>query len=294
MHSEKNIKSAIVSHKNCIDGAASVLYARSICPEVEYYFVNHNEVNSVILDIARGIEPGGTFCITDICCDRETLELTLKILKDKKIRLRIYEHHVTMKWLKDFKAPEGMDFRAEFDMNSCASRIFYAAHKDDTQKLRLFREFSGLINDRDLWLNTDKRGALVARLHNMYGDELFVERILQDPTIRITEKEKILLAYQERKEDEHNSLLLETIQINTDANGFKYGFMYGNGAGSELLERALQEKELEYALLIDLNTKRGSIRSRGSFNCAEFAFKRGGGGHVCAAGFPVEFELPQV
>ena len=80
--------------------------------------------------------------------------------------------------------------------------------------------------------------------------------------MQLTLKERTLLDYQERKEDENHDLLLENIKIEADSKGLKYGIIYGNGASSELLERALYEKELEYALLVNLNAKRGSsVRS---------------------------------
>ena len=51
---------------------------------------------------------------------------------------------------------------------------------------------------------------------------------------------------------------------------------------------------LEYAMLIDLNNNKGSIRGRGNFDCASFAEEHGGGGHRCASGFRINFEKPEI
>jgi len=294
MKKEKKISSAIVSHKNCPDGAAAVLFARLICPQTSCFFSNHTDINDLIIRVVKNISPHGKLWITDICCDFDVLQEAFKILKPKHVALRIYEHHITRQWLKDLTLPAGIDFKVIFNLEQCGSKIFFDAHLKDHPELKQYRDFVQIINDRDLWINKDRRGTLVAGLHNIYDDKLFVERMLENPTLKLTEKERFLLEYQERKDEKHLLFLLDTVQIRTDENGFRYGMIYGNGTSSELLERALRERELEYAMLINLNAKRAHIRSRGNFDCAEFAVQRGGGGHSCAAGFPVEFEFPSI
>jgi oligoribonuclease NrnB/cAMP/cGMP phosphodiesterase (DHH superfamily) len=291
---QETVNNTIISHKNCPDGAAAVLYARLICPSVSYFFSNHIEVNELILKTAKKLSQKATFWITDICCDYDVLQEVLEILKPKQTTLRIFEHHISRQWLKDVRIQEGLDFKVVFGSSRCGSKMFYDEYVQTHPQLLPYKEFSELVNDRDLWINKDARGVLITKLHNLYEDHLFVERMLENPSLEITEKEKLLLAYQDRKEEKHLLFLLDTIQIQTDENGFKYGVIYGNGMSSEILDRALQEKELEYAMLINLNAKRGHIRSRGNFNCADFAMKKGGGGHNCAAGFPIEFDFPSI
>ena len=155
-----------------------------------------------------------------------------------------------------------------------------------------YREFSNVINDRDLWINKDPRGEIFQNLHHMYDDELFVKRMLENDSFDLSHDEQLLLDFQKRKSDQYQKFLLQTIEIKTDENGFSYGVIYGSGVGSNLLDRAIHDHDLEYALLVNLNAQRASIRSRGNFDCAEFAVKRGGGGHKCAAGFSVDFKLP--
>ena len=87
--------------------------------------------------------------------------------------------------------------------------------------------------------------------------------------------------------------MLSNMYVKKDKNNFTYGVIYGEGESSELLNRAINEYNLEYALLINLNNKRASIRGKGNLDCAKYAEKFGGGGHRCASGFIIhDFKKP--
>jgi len=293
LNNEK-IPSAVIAHNNCPDGAAAVVFCRILHPEISSFFSNHDKINQIAFTAAENLEENGLMYIMDICCDRNILQKIMEILAVKSATLRIYEHHISRAWLKDIKAPSELDVKIGFDTTRCGSKIFFDLYHKSHPQLLPYRDFSNVVNDRDLWLNKDKRGIILTKIHNIYGDRLFTERMLKNSSLNLSAKEEILLEYQDRKEEKHLSFLLETIELKKDPTGYNYGIIYGNGMSSELLDRALQKKGLEYAMLVNLNAKRVSIRSRGNFNCAEFAEKRGGGGHKCAAGFPVEFEFPVI
>ncbi|MFC1584457.1 hypothetical protein ACFL5V_02800 [Fibrobacterota bacterium] len=248
----------------------------------------------MVLRITDELGADAKLIIADICCKPDVLQQVMKVLKEKKAVLRIYDHHITQEWLRNISVPDGLDFGVEFQLDKCASKMIYDAHVETYPELKRYADFSDIVNDRDLWINENKHGALLTKLHNIYDDEMFIERMAKSPSLELSEREKILLEYQGRKEEKYLVFLLETIKIMTDANGFRYGVLYGNGTSPELLDRALREKDLEYAMLVNLNAKRASIRSKGKFDCAEFALERGGGGHKCAAGFPVEFDFPVI
>lgn len=284
---------AIVSHKNCPDGSAAVLFARIIRPEIQYYFSNHDEINDTCLRVAEQVNPNGTLWITDIICDQKVLGEIFEILHPKNVRLAIYEHHVSREWVDDILPPPGMQLKVIFDKKRCGSKIFYDEHKGENPRLKKYKGISDAINDRDLWINKNEKGAVLARLHQIYDDQLFMERLMINPSFKLQEKERVLFEYQYRQEEKRIRELLGGIEIKKDKQGFRYGVIYGHGTSSDVLDRALHEKDLEYVLLLNLNDKRAHIRSRGKFNCAEFSVQQGGGGHPCAGGFPLYFNEPR-
>ena len=107
---------AIVSHKNCPDGAASVMFARLVRPDIHYFFGNHIEINDLILQTAKNLTPEGTFWITDICCDEDVLQEVFDVLRHKKASLKIFEHHVSRSWVAEVKVPADLDFKVVFDL----------------------------------------------------------------------------------------------------------------------------------------------------------------------------------
>lgn len=285
------MRHAVIAHKNCPDGAACVLFADVVRPGIRALQQNHIQINQAVLDCAREMEPGGRLWIADICCDRNIMEEACALMRSKHCVIEVYEHHVTREWLVDF-ARDRQELELYFDLNDCASRIFFNHHLPGTSQLSPYDRFSRAIRDRDLWLNQMPEGKILARLHDIYEDQGFIERFRTNPALEWTSREELLMRYMDRKEERRIQALLDSMKIATDPRGLRYGVIFGGGAGSDLLDRALDEMELEYAFLANLNAGRASVRSRGRFNCAEYAVQRGGGGHRCAAGFPIGVERP--
>lgn len=271
-----------------------MLLCRLLNPKVRFVFSNHLEVNESSLQAARELKPSQTLWFSDICPDRGVFEEILEILKSKKASCRVYEHHISRNWLTAFtrSAPECCE--VVFDTTMCSSMIIWKAWQSNFLELKKLGDLVFLVNDRDLWKNTDPRSSWMSRLHFVLDDDGFVERFLNNQTLESTYDESVVLNYHLQKENKRLDWLLKTIEIKQDLQGFKYGIIYGNGVGSELLHRALEQKGLEYAMLVNLNAKRVAIRSLGTFDCASYAMERGGGGHRCAAGFPIEFEMPKL
>ncbi len=288
------MKSAIITHKDCPDGAASVIIATKIQASVQAHFADHSQVDALTTKLANELEPGGRLMLADISCSRKTLFDVMDILNQKGASLEIYEHHVSQDWLQSLRPSTGLNFLCIFDLNRCGSKIFYESYVKDFPVLEAYGDFINAINDRDLWINQDPKGEFLTKLHQIYDDELFVKRFLQNVTMVPTSDERVIMNYQDRKEEKRLQQLLDSIEIKTDSKNFKYGIIYGSGSGSELLNRAIHQNNLEYALLVDFNTRRASIRGLGVMNCANYAMSKGGGGHRCAAGFPLNLDLPKL
>ncbi len=295
-----NSKIAIV-HKNCPDGCASAVLAKKIFPEIKLYHLAHNNLNEIYEKIIDKAPQKSLIMLIDICCDEVFLKTSLPKVMEKQISLKIYEHHETNNWLIEFNAnAEGNDRSYEkaeveinFDIGKSASYIFFEKMVSEHLFLEEYRDFILAINDRDLWINEIEQGTMLAKLHQCLGDSAFVERFLHDPRLEFNEKENFVLELEQKKESKRNELLLKRMEIKEDEAGLRYGVILGEANGSDLLNLAIVKFSLDYAILINLHSKKGSIRSSGRFDCAKYAEERGGGGHKNAAGFKVKFNLPE-
>ena len=281
--------SIVVTHGNCPDGAASAVLAKLISPDAHAVFAYHDRIDSQVLDAVKQLHDGGALYIADISCGEEALQEACRQLRDKNAGLFIYEHHISRSFLKDFVLPEGLEGEIIFDLKRCGSRIFFDTYLPrQPEVLRPYRDLIRLTNDRDLWINEYIESAQLGALHSIYGDERYVARFLKNPSVLFAEKENVLLDYEKELMMRRMQKLMSTIEIFTDADGYRYGIMVGEGKASEVCNTAIHKHNLEYVFLIDYNNKRASVRSNKEFDCAAFSSSHGGGGHERAAGFPIE------
>ena len=291
----KNVspKMAAVTHKNCPDGAAAALLLKLIFPKISVFHCAHNRIDQECLRLAKAAPPGSGLIIADICPSQPVVETLMHLAAEKKLVLCIYDHHESTKWLEAFAQEKRENIEIIFDNDRCGSKIvfdrYWESHKEILQP---YQEFIEVSNDRDLWLKQHKKSDELAMLHSILGDLGFVERFLKNPTFDYLPTEASVLEYATKKQKDESEKLLRRLKIKTDSRGFRYGVIYGEGESSNLLNEAIERNKLEYAMLINLHTCKGSIRGKGNFDCAAFAEKHGGGGHKCASGFRVKVHTP--
>lgn len=297
MSSNKNISSPafLITHANCPDGSACAVFAKQKFPNLTVEFALHNKVNDIVLEVVNKFENDGVLIIADIVCDEEILNKICKELSKLDVFIGIYEHHKSRDWLQSYKLPNEVHGEIIFDNSRCGSKILFdALMNDSVEGLPRYLDFSNVINDRDLWINKDQRGILMAKLHQIYGDEMFVERFLNDEKAEFTNEESVLIDFVNNQENDRVEKELERIELKKDSEGFDYGVVYCSGESSDLLNSAIERFQLEYAIMLDLNRNKGSIRGKGNMDCSEFASRRGGGGHRCASGFPINVNRPDI
>ena len=288
------MKRVLITHGGCPDGAASAILTQKVYPNAKIVFGIHHKINDQVKKAAIDLEEFGVLWIADICCDSDILIECQKILRKKSGSIGIFEHHQTRSWLKVFHPIADFELTCVYDETRCGSKILFDHLVAQGQDLDEYKEFITVTNDRDLWLNKDHRGETLAELHNILGDEKYIKRFLTTPSLEFSESEQILLDYVKTKKKSKINKLLEKMEVKKDEMGFDYGVMYGEASSSDLLNQAIMQYNLEYAILVNLNTKKASIRGLGNMNCAEYAQKRGGGGHRCASGFRVKFQTPNI
>ncbi|PCJ59236.1 MAG: hypothetical protein COA79_11085 [Planctomycetota bacterium] len=285
----------LITHANCPDGSACAVFAKQKYPNLKTVFALHNSVNVIVQDTVKQLDQGGVLLIADIVCDEDILNKICMELMKLNVFIGIYEHHKSRDWLETYKLPAGISGEVIFDNKRCGSKILYdALVKGGSDNLSNYLDFSNVINDRDLWLNKDDRGILMAKLHHIYGDESFVDRFLKNEKATFTKEESVLIDFVAKQENDRIENELDRIQILKDDSGYDYGIIYCSGESSDLLNAAIERFNLEYAIMLDLNRNKGSIRGLGNMDCSEFASSRGGGGHRCASGFPISVNRPEI
>jgi oligoribonuclease NrnB/cAMP/cGMP phosphodiesterase (DHH superfamily) len=285
-------KSVMLTHGDCPDGSACVAFAKALVPDVQVIFGIHKIINDQVMSAVSLVEEGGVLWIADIVCDKDFLNMICTALKNKNASLGIYEHHETRSWLQKYQPPVEMNVEIVFDNNRCGSKIFFDSYVEKHSLLTKYADFSKVINDRDLWLNQEIRGIQLAKLHQIYGDEKFIDRFLNNAKVIFTNDEKILLNFVYEQEKKRIDSALNRMKIKKDESGFNYGVVFESGDSSDLLNAAIEKFNLEYAIMLDLNKGKGSIRGKGNMDCAIYSQNRGGGGHKRASGFPIEFDRP--
>ncbi len=299
MNTNTRIKEVLLTHRNCPDGAAAAVVLRTLQPNAYVGFATHDSVGKEALRHMEGLQAGERMFIADIAPGFGALNKLMRLAAEKQVFLGIYDHHETMKWLKDIETKENKYVEIIFDETRCGSKILFDSitklHADfytDVDSLKPYEEFIRVTNDRDLWLQQEEQSEALAMLHNVLGDEDYMQRFLENPNIGFSDKEKTILEYVAGQKKKNEDRLLKRMRVAYDSQCFKYGAMYGEAQSSDLLNRAIEEHSLEYAFLINLNTKKVSMRSRGKMNCASFAEHYKGGGHVRASGFRLNFKEP--
>ena len=276
----------LITHKNCLDGSACAVVLRTIFKNLKIFFTHQNSVNFILNKVSEKVNEEDLVILADVCCDQSFFLKTSRLLKEKQVFIKVYEHHESTKWLEKVSVKKDhSDIEILYDKRRSASKILFDHFLLSHQSLEKYKDFIELVNDRDLWLEKNPLAVSLAHLHQIYGEKAFVNRFLENPLLDFTHKETILLDYQKKKETKKNNILLSRMIFKTNEEGFKYGLVYGEGSGSDLLNEAIRRFGLEYAILVNLNMQRVSLRSKGNFDCAKFSFRYGGGGHKRASGF---------
>ncbi len=285
----------LITHKNCLDGSACAVVLSTIFKNLKIFFTHQNSVSFIFNKINEKVEKEDLVILADVCCDQNFFLKMSRLLKEKQVFIKVYEHHESTKWLEKMNMKKNPgDVEILYDKARSASKILFDHFLSSYRNLEKYKDFIELVNDRDLWLGKNPLAVSLAHLHQIYGDKAFVNRFLKNPFLDFTDKETILLEYQKKKEAKKNNILLSRMIFKTNEEGFKYGLVYGEGSGSDLLNEAIKRFGLEYAILVNLNMQRVSLRSKGNFDCAQFSSRYGGGGHKRASGFLLNDFKPPV
>ncbi len=148
-----------------------------------------------------------------------------------------------------------------------------------------------LTRDYDLWLHTDQDSKDLNTLLYEYGIKDFVERYKEKLIPLFTEEDSRVVELAERRKESYFKKSLAIAIEKEDLLGNKYAWLPMEQYHSELGHYIIENKEIEYVMLLDMRKNKVSLRGHGNVNLSKLAqvlgphFGGEGGGHPPAAGF---------
>lgn len=296
------MKTLILSHKADIDGLSPVIFLKLIREKLDVVLLNANDICPKVHEIIKNqsYKKYDEIFVTDLTLDKKTCELIMSTGDSEKFHT--FDHHAFDLSANNY--PFGVAIsRNDEGINECATSLFYkylVERYPETFDNGALREYTELVrlNDTWDWAKTNNLDAKnLSEIHSILGRDNYIETYLDflknnKEKFYYTDDQKYLLKIEQ---DRINRYLEETEKTMFHATlcGKRCGIVFAESHRS-ILGNYLTEK---YSHLIDfvviINMQQGiSLRSRTEdVDVSEIASIYGGGGHVKAAGAPMDNKL---
>ncbi len=296
------MKTLILSHKADIDGLSPVIFLKLIRENLDVILLNANDVCPKVSEIIKNgsYKKYDEIFITDLTLDKRTCELIMSTGNSE--RFHTFDHHAFDLSANNY--PFGVAIsRNDEGVNECATSLIYkylCERYPETFDNSAMREYTELVRLNDTWdwaktNNIDAKN--LSELHSILGRDNYISTYLDflknnKEKFYYTNDQKYLLKIEQ---DRINRYLEETEKTMFHATlcGKRCGIVFAESHRS-ILGNYLTEK---YSHLIDyviiINMQQGiSLRSRTEdVDVSQIAAIYGGGGHVKAAGAPMDNKL---
>jgi len=300
-------KTALVTHRACMDGSACVILFLALGGKQENVFYSDPGANKVDRVVKRALlELAGPIMIADVAISEQLADE----LDDTERAVVLLDHHRNSVPLNRFDWCE-----IEVDNQRCGSMMLYEqlertlrkeianlhehafAHPGDprTQLTRLleYRSLIQLVDVRDRWVvDGDPAAQTISTFHIVIGQKLFVERFFKKPTTFLFNEEKYLVDMVERKKVDYIEKVKKHIRIvDTESGGVKIrvAFMMANDHQSELGYSVTHDPDLDVDIAVMVGSFSVALRSHEDcpVDLSQLARLNDphGGGHRCASGF---------
>lgn len=275
----QNVK--LVTHSECSDGSAcAILFVASGGSLRNVIFVpaSHTEVDEAAKDLYYNWE--GQIWFADVSVSLETAELLSQRGRD----IVLIDHHKSAIPLSKFSF-----CHVDKNNSSCGSKLFYEFLQKQGARLSQYKEFVDNVDDMDRWVRSIPGSDVIFNLHSLYGQKLFIERFINNPSIKVNSVERALIEIDSEKQKQYINQKKKHVNVQTRIlNGRKINVGFVNAGGpyrSALGDSLCNDPSLDIDVAVMVNGDFISIRSRGSeVDCSFLAEMNGGGGHQSAAG----------
>lgn len=270
MISDKNV--VLVTHTD-LDGVGCEVLFKHLGGNAVYR-CDYDNVNEKVLDLLS--VDGLNLIITDISVNPEVAKLI-----DEKYdgRVVLLDHHPKLDHLK------GKDWAiiATKDMMLSGTSLFYHFLEGAGYDVKKYRDFAVIVKDYDLWIHNYPESKQLNQLFGLLGADEFVNRMLVNPSIGLTNTELMLMQVENDRKDRYIERAIKRVIIDEDK-AYLFASQYISELGHAVLEKFTNT---DIVFLIDPEASKVSLRSRDGVDCSHIAREHGGGGHPQACGFEI-------
>lgn len=297
----KNKKNLIISHISDIDGVSAVVLAKIFIKNIDYILVELSELDSLIKEIieTQMAENYEVIYVTDLGFSDKAISLILKAPEFKN-KIKHFDHHIIEERNNIY------DFVNEVsktgDHLNCGTSLFYDYLKLNYKNKLLFtgyfETFVEAVRCRDVWetkKNEFKIGNDLSTYFTIFGPEIYINHFLIIPK---NTKEFNFIREDQTLIDNHNKAManyiskMEKNMVIIDIDDYKVGAVIAENYRSELgdfLSNKYQD-QIDFVLIANIPRMSCSLRGiKKNIHLGEISRKIDplGGGHISAAGFPI-------
>jgi oligoribonuclease NrnB/cAMP/cGMP phosphodiesterase (DHH superfamily) len=273
----------LITHTD-FDGVTCAILFKAVWPEGLVYYEDYKTVDQRIVDTL--ISDASTIYITDISpSSKHAEEIAAEIQANVEIhrKIHLFDHHETAKWLNQYGW-------AHVNSHWCGAKIFHHYLTEHGKTVGRYNDLVYCADTYDCWQNNNpdfRHASMVNRLLYILDRERFVKRFIENPFVRLSDSEYLLLILDAEHQSKYIQETIDNAYLLESRHGAQYALCFAEEYPSQI-GHALLEKfpELNYAAIVNLKAGTVGLRSRqNSYDVSGLASEYGGGGHQAAAGF---------
>lgn len=270
-------KTMLVTHKNCMDGSTSAILfiaAGGLRENIRFTNPSHSETDEIVSELLETWS--GPILIADVSVSVALAE------KVRRTDVFLLDHHKSAIPLADFSW-----CLIDVQNTSCGSMMLYN-YLQSFRPVRDYTELVNLVDDHDRWVKQYKATDKIASLHQVLGQEFFIDRFVKDSNTLLTSEEEYVVNLDIRKRDQYIAakkkeveVLRKTIQGHNVRVAFVSAATHQSQLGNAICEDPVIDADI--AVMVG-----GAISMRARKSCpvdlSSLAKVNSGGGHKLAAG----------
>jgi len=201
--------------------------------------------------------------------------------------VHLLDHHKSAIPLSDFSW-----CHIDKENSRCGGKMFFdwLVEKGCDFDTKFFRNLLvDVVDDNDRWIREDERSAVLSTLHGLLGQDIFIERFLNKPTLKLDENESFLIEIEDRKRKAYISNAKKRLRIvekEIDNKVFRLAFVQAHDHQSRLGEAIYDDPDLNIDAVFMVGSTAISMRASesSSLDLSKVAKLNNGGGHIKSAG----------
>lgn len=284
----QSLKRLLFTHID-LDGYGCAVVLKSIYPDIDICHVNYDFFDNI--EYRKKVLDYDEVYITDISVSEGHAKLLDNLVKNSNSKLSkvvLLDHHESA---EKALLPLGFDW-INIDKSRCGTKLCYDYFINLGYNISHLDYFVTLVNDYDLWLHKNRASTNLQFLWSSMDKSKFVDRFVnanydENGNFILTNSEVDMIYDQVAELDDSVELCESTIEVYTDCEGNKFGYIPLVKRFVSLAVSRVLDKHPELSYIVTYNGYGNSLSFRSkTYPVNLIAEALGGGGHRLAAGAP--------